>query len=278
MSQTPPSHQRVLEANIAVHTAMAADYDRTQPHYRPENVARVSEALRLLADETGGGSLLDLGCGTGFIINIAKSHFRRVVGVDVTQAMLDRVDTSGGNIELWNGRTEDLPYADGEFDVCTAYSYLHHLPDLRPTLAEAARCLRVGGRFFSDQDPNRAFWTLMTTLRGSPVAEGFVAREVSAVTHTAEDQAAEAGVGADEVALAEYQKVYLGGLDPHDVIEAFRDCGFASAAVRYEWFLGQGKVLHEQSSQHAAVVENYLREALPASAPLFKYLRFDAIR
>ncbi|MHB8693425.1 MAG: class I SAM-dependent methyltransferase [Solirubrobacteraceae bacterium] len=256
---------------------MAADYDRTQPHYRPENVARVTETLRQLAEITGGGSLLDLGCGTGFILNLAKPFFRRVVGVDITQAMLDRVDRSGGNVELWHGRTEELPYEIDEFDVCTAYSYLHHLVDLRPTLSEAARCLRDGGRFFSDQDPNRAFWGLMTDLADAEVA-GFVAREVAAVRDTVEDAAAEVAVRPEEVALAEYQKVYGGGLDPQAVRATLLASGFRTAEPRYEWFLGQGKVLHEQGPGHAEVVEAYLREALPASRPFFKYVSFFATK
>jgi SAM-dependent methyltransferase len=276
--QPRPEASRILEANVAVHTAMADDYDQTQPHYRPENVSRVTETLRRLADETGGGSLLDLGCGTGFVLQIAQGLFRRVVGVDITPAMLERVDRAGGNIELWQGSTEELPYADGEFDVCTAYSYLHHLADLRPTLSEAARCLRDGGRFFSDQDPNRAFWSLMASLSGAADVTGFVAREVNAVLNTAEDGASEASVSADQVALAEYQKVYGGGLDPSEVIDTLRSSGFRSASVRYEWFLGQAKVLHQQSEADARVVETYLREALPASVPLFKYVSFVATK
>jgi ubiquinone/menaquinone biosynthesis C-methylase UbiE len=87
--------QRVIDANIAVHSKLAADYQACEPHFRAENVEKVTKRLAALVAETRAESLLDLGCGTGFIIAIAKQHVSRIVGVDVTQAMLDRVDRSG---------------------------------------------------------------------------------------------------------------------------------------------------------------------------------------
>lgn len=46
----------------------------------------------------------------------------------------------------------------------------------------------------------------------------------------------------------------------------------------YYWYLGQGAVLHGQSAQAAATVEDYLLRALPVSAPLFKYVRFFLVK
>ena len=65
---------KVLEANIVYHTALADTYDQTQPHFRPENVARIDRIIANLAEKTGGGSLPDLRCSTRFIIGIAKNN------------------------------------------------------------------------------------------------------------------------------------------------------------------------------------------------------------
>jgi len=277
MSQlTPPDPANVLEANIAFHTALAADYDKSQPHFRPENVARVTEIIERMAAETGGGSLVDLGCGTGFVINIAKRFFRRVVGVDITPAMLDRVDLSGGQVEVCLATTDAVPFADGEFDACTAYGYLHHLYDLEPTFREAARLLRPGGQFFADQDSNYYFWERLTALAERRGLSGFVEREVKAVTETDEQVAAETELTADQVSLAEYQKMRLGGFKADEVVALMRASGFGSASYQYEWFLGQGKVLHEQGAPAAELVEAYLREGLPATEHLFKYVSLFA--
>jgi SAM-dependent methyltransferase len=273
-----PTPEAVLAANVAFHTVLAAEYDRNQPHFRVENVERVERIICEMAAATGGGSLVDLGCGTGFVINIAKRYFDRVVGVDLTPAMLERVDVSGGNVELCLASTEAVPLRSEAFDACTAYGYLHHLYDVRPTLVEAARLLRPGGRFFSDQDPNRAYWQHLEGLAGCADLAGFVEREVTAVTRTDEQAATETCLSVDEVRLAEYQKMRLGGFRPDEVLEQLRAAGFREASARHEWFLGQGVVLHEQGAAAAETVEDYLRRALPATEHLFKYVSFSATK
>src|SRR3954462_10506225 len=93
--------QKVIEANIAVHSKLAAHYQQCEPHFRPENVAKVERRLAALVKEIRAEKMLDLGCGTGFMINIARPHLRHMVGVDVPAAMLDGVDKSGpAKIEL----------------------------------------------------------------------------------------------------------------------------------------------------------------------------------
>jgi len=269
-------YQKVIEANIRYHEALAPTYDSNQPHYKPENLARIDQILANMAAETGGNSLLDLGCGTGFIINIAKKYFRRVVGVDITPGMLERVDKTGGHIEIYQADTGDIPLGSNEFDVCTAYGFLHHLYDLRPTLKEAYRCLRPGGLFFSDQDPNYHYWSLMDSLKQRNDLEGIVQREVKSVVSVDEDIAEESGLNSEDVALAEFQKVTKGGFNADEILGLMQEIGFQSSEAQYEWFLGQGKVLHQQSKGDAEIIETFLREALPASRHLFKYISFFA--
>lgn len=267
---------QVIAANVVYHSALADHYDETQPHFRPENVRRVDTILADLAERTGGGSLLDLGCGTGFVLSIAAKYFRRVVGVDLTPAMLAKVHRDGGQVEVSQADTAALPFADETFDVCTAYSFLHHLYDVQPTFAEALRCLRTGGRFFSDADPNRAFWQLMAELRGHPDVDGVVAREARSVLDADEDIAQSTGLAPRTIAFAEFQKIRLGGLDPDSTAALLRSAGFSTVEIRYEWFLGEGKVMHEQSIDEARIIDSYLREMLPATRALFKYVSFRA--
>lgn len=266
--------KKVLKANIAYHSALAETYDAKQPHYSPENVARVERILSNMAARTGGGSLLDLGCGTGFIINIAKKYFRPVVGVDITPVMLKRIDTREGQIERCLAETDRMPFHDNEFDVCTAYGFLHHLYDLRPTFSEVYRCLRPGGIFFGDQDPNYFYWWLMDSLKERDDLTEVVQREVRSVVSVSEDIAKETGLSLEEISLAEFQKVKQGGFDPDRIVSLMEELGFCSVKYRYEWFLGQGKVIHQQSNDEAQVIENFLREALPATRHLFKYISF----
>jgi ubiquinone/menaquinone biosynthesis C-methylase UbiE len=258
---------------------LAKSYDAKQPHFMPENVARVESIMADLAAKTGGGRLLDLGCGTGFILKIGRKYFKRVVGVDITQAMLDLAETTGRQVELYKADTSNLSFLPANaFDVCTAYSFLHHLLDFEPTMREAFRCLRPGGIFYSDQDPNFYYWQLMKSIKDLRDLPEVVQREVQFVVHSLEESAAGTGLSPEEVALAEYHDIQAGGINPDLLVSVLEKIGFASVKCRYEWFLGQGRILHHQSADDAGTIERFLRDTLPASRCFFKYLSFYAQR
>ena len=100
----------VIDANIEVHTKMADTYESREPHFRPENQAKVLSRLTDIRKQAPGGQLLDLGCGTGFMTQLAVGLFDDIYGVDVTQAMLDRVDTSSGKVRV---QQAPAPFAAG---------------------------------------------------------------------------------------------------------------------------------------------------------------------
>lgn len=271
---------RVIEANIEVHTAMADSYNRNEPHYRPENRAKVRAKLVALR-QPGYRRMLDLGCGTGFIIDLAKDLYEEIHGIDVTQAMLDRVELGGGNITLHRGAAEHLPFAANSFDFVSAYAFLHHLEDYGSVLAEVQRVLRSGGTCYVDLEPNRAFWAAISAVAASAPHDALapiVWREIDSVLHTDARVEREFGLPAHTFNRAEHTKSILGGIEPSEFCAAARALGFRRCDVRYEWFLGQGSVMHDQSLEAASTVEEYLRRALPLSAQLFKYLEFVLVK
>jgi ubiquinone/menaquinone biosynthesis C-methylase UbiE len=150
----------VRDANIAVHSKMAATYNEREPHFRPENREQVRRILQGLRKEFGG-TLLDIGCGTGFIVGLASELFDVIEGVDITTAMLARVPKAP-NVHVQEADASHVPFGPATFDLVTAYSFFHHLQDMRPVAAEAFRVLRPGGGLYIDLEPNRHFWTTIT--------------------------------------------------------------------------------------------------------------------
>lgn len=275
--------QDILDANILVHSKMADSYNQNEPHYRPENRAKVRKHLERLKNSTGGGKLLDVGCGTGFVIDLAKDLFREIDGVDITQAMLDKVNREGGTIRLHNAPAQKLPFADGSFDAVSAYAFLHHLEDYKPVLREMARVLRAGGQAYVDLEPNRLFWESMTRLEEAPERvraeySDIVMREINSVLHTDDRVQEEFGIDPDVFNKAEYTKSILGGIDPWQFRDEALAAGFSRCEVHLEWFLGQGAVMHGQSFEAADTIAAYLQRVSPLSAGLFKYLRFQLVR
>ena len=266
----------VIDANIAVHTALSKHYNTDEPHFRPENQAKVKKRLAAVAARAGSGRLLDVGCGTGFIIHLAADIFRKIDGVDITEAMLRQVDVSRGDITLHRTRAEALPFADASFDAASAYSFLDHLEDYRLVLKEVARTLKPGGVFYIDLVPNREYWRALSGLSEEELgaASDFVRREHRMVTSNDKDVEAKYGVDANIFKKMEPVKEQ-GGLDVDRFRKDALQAGYARVDVHYDWFLGQAKVMHKQSVADAEVVAAYLQEALPATRSLFKYVWFE---
>ncbi len=278
-------HGQVVEANVQLHTHLAARYRDFEPHYRPENIEKVDRKLAELAAQTQAKRLLDLGCGTGFMIDIAKHHVGRIDGVDVTPAMLGQVDQTGpAEIHLHQADTASFEPEPGAYDLVTAYSFLHHLFDPQPTLRVATKALRPGGIFYADLDPNHAFWSALQALDPNGSHGPVVERELRQLHYEDQAMQKEYGVSQQVFDQAEYGKNIAGGFRGEDLVDMCVAAGFASAQIHYHWFLGEAAVLHGgldglPSGRHAAeTVAGALHRAMPLSRHLFKYLGVVAVR
>ena len=269
----------VLDANIEVHTRMVERYDAEEPHFRPENQEKVRGRLKALRSRVPGGKLLDVGCGTGFIIHLAVGTFDEIHGVDITPAMMQRVRTDLGNITLHQAPAEKMPFADASFDAVTAYSFVDHVADQGAPLREVARVMRPGGIFYADLIPSRLFWRALSPLSAdkSRRYSDIVAREAEMVTANDRKVEQQFGIAADLFRRAEPGKE-AGGIDPAQFRATALASGFSACEVSFDWFLGQGAVMHGQSSADAATVETYLRRVSPLADHLFKYVYFHAVK
>jgi arsenite methyltransferase len=101
-----------------------------------------------------GEHVVDVGCGAGLDSLIAArmvASSGRVIGVDMTLAMLERARRSAAemgltNVEFRHGVGEALPVADGWADVVISNGVLNLFPDKLAGLTEMARVLKPGGR------------------------------------------------------------------------------------------------------------------------------------
>lgn len=109
--------------------------------------------LPLLANRGGPDDiLLDYGCGTGIFSVQAARHVGRVVGLDVSEAMLEwgrRLDGGRLGIDWVIGDGEHIPMPDGSLDWVVARESLCYVPSasLPRVLEEIQRTLKPGGRF-----------------------------------------------------------------------------------------------------------------------------------
>ncbi|MBU0664946.1 MAG: methyltransferase domain-containing protein [Proteobacteria bacterium] len=272
---------QVLQANIDLHTKLAAVYRETEPHYRPENRDRVENILKHLAKTVGNGSLLDIGCGMGFIIDIAKLHFRRIIGIDITEAMLERVncESESCDISLQVAEIEHMLFPDEAFEVVTAYAVIHHLHELKPAFAEVFRVLKPGGVFYTDTDPNYYFWEALRNLPEGEKFSSIVQREYDAVRHKDRELEEKFGILPEILNMAETLKHDSGGFKAEDLKTLLKNIGFSKVNIFYEWFVGEGHVIHSEDTKDCAEqIRSLLYKQLPLTKHLFKYLRIVAYK
>jgi SAM-dependent methyltransferase len=120
-------------------------------HFAPLAPMTTPVAAQLVkhANVHTGQSVLDVGCGTGVVAVTAARLGAQVTGVDLTPALLElareNAQIAGVKIDWREGDVENLPFADGAFDV--VLSRFGHMFAPRPetATAEMLRVLKPGG-------------------------------------------------------------------------------------------------------------------------------------
>lgn len=134
--------QRYFERN-------AADWDRLRSLYVEEAV--VEGAMRAALGDQEVDLLVDLGTGTGRILELFRDVYGRGLGIDINQAMLSYARTkleghSYSGVQVRQGDIYNLPLEDAAADVVVMHQVLHHLSDPAAAIGEAARALRPDGK------------------------------------------------------------------------------------------------------------------------------------
>jgi ubiquinone/menaquinone biosynthesis C-methylase UbiE len=106
------------------------------------------QAAELVRRVGTSGELLDVGCGTGLILERVTRFARHARGVDLSPGMLDRARARGLDVSEADAAT--LPFDDATFDVAYSFKVLSHVGDLRACLREMARVVRPGGHLVFD--------------------------------------------------------------------------------------------------------------------------------
>jgi ubiquinone/menaquinone biosynthesis C-methylase UbiE len=127
----------------------AAEWDRIRRLHTADDM--VETTIRDLLHERPFRSLLDLGTGTGRILELFGPEIDRGLGIDLSLDMLaiarSRLDHAGlKNCSVRQGDIFDLAVPRDSFDVVVIHQVLHFLDDGARAIREAARVLRPQGR------------------------------------------------------------------------------------------------------------------------------------
>lgn len=128
--------------------ANADNWDKIRSLHVPEQA--VEKEMLSLGLRHGPDSILDLGTGTGRILDLFAPHVQRGVGVDTSQDMLAIARTAlaqpaHSHLQVRRGDVYSLK-VDGQFDLVVLHQVLHFLEDAETALVRAAEHMEAEGR------------------------------------------------------------------------------------------------------------------------------------
>jgi SAM-dependent methyltransferase len=142
-------------------------YGSTNPVVR-RLMAGFEATLEELFTRADPQSLLDVGCGEGVLVHQWAQRIapKPVVGIDLEEPSIQEgwAQRQAPNLAYRIMKAEDLPFADGEWDVATAIEVLEHVPDPEHTVAEMARVAR---RWLLVSVPREPLWRGLNLARGA---------------------------------------------------------------------------------------------------------------
>lgn len=123
----------------------AETYELTN-YFSPITRKRYHELLDKFEVFRKTNNLLDVGCGSGYFLEVAKERGWNVYGVEKTQMLCDRMIKKGYQISCGDFETCKLP--TDEFDVIIAIEVIEHVLNPSDFISKANKLLRTGGQLY----------------------------------------------------------------------------------------------------------------------------------
>lgn len=120
-------------------------------------VQRYFESRRFLsmAGPMNGGRALEIGCGRGvgtqLILELFRADTVDAFDLDPRMVALARRLSRVSNVRFWVADASAIPAPSATYDAVFDFGIIHHIPDWRKALAEVARVLKPGGRFYVEE-------------------------------------------------------------------------------------------------------------------------------
>lgn len=120
-------------------------------HLRTEAQGDTSYMDELIRYLPSYADILELGCGSGALLERILPRKGKTIGVDYSEAMLDAARSTLGSlakgVDFRLGYLEHLPIGDASVDLTVTCMVLHHLTNPREAIKDTWRVLKPGGEF-----------------------------------------------------------------------------------------------------------------------------------
>jgi ubiquinone/menaquinone biosynthesis C-methylase UbiE len=156
---------KVKESAGEYFARVANDWDTMREDFFDETIA---DSLLKASDVKPESTIVDVGCGTGFLTQYAAMHAHgsgRIVGVDLSPQMLRKAKENLSklgwieSVDFRVGDAENIPIEDSFADAVVGNMILHHCPRPKRAISEMMRILKPGGRIaIADLEKHKERW------------------------------------------------------------------------------------------------------------------------
>ncbi len=133
------------EANREYYDAFSKGYENKRGENDPGGYHELLDELESDFVRRFGENrdVLEVGCGTGLVLQRVATFARSAKGIDLSPGMLEKARER--NLDVTLGSATELPFADESFDVTCSFKVLAHIPEIEKALSEMTRVTRPGG-------------------------------------------------------------------------------------------------------------------------------------
>ncbi|HEX4876304.1 MAG TPA: class I SAM-dependent methyltransferase, partial [Chitinophagaceae bacterium] len=117
-----------------------------EDYLSPVTIKRYHELLDGFEPYRKTGRILDIGCGIGFFLSVARERGWEVYGTEYTDAAIAKCREKG--IRMQQGKLDPTWYPEGHFDIITSFEVIEHINNPKEEIGNIRRLLRKGGLFY----------------------------------------------------------------------------------------------------------------------------------
>lgn len=214
--------QKVKRANRDFYNIVGASYEKIDGRRNNQLKQYIASQLQFVFQNTESNSILDLGCGTGFISHIAQNYFKQRYALDISLGVL--IGINDKSILKIVADFDAIPIRDGKLNGVIAFSVLHHCYSFEKMFAEIYRILKKDGIFYSDHDIDSLFFErfkpLVKLYRRINNAKK---RYLSKFADLSED-------------MYNYSEFYKEGIPSDRIGKMLQKIGFKKVLIQYHWY------------------------------------------
>jgi ubiquinone/menaquinone biosynthesis C-methylase UbiE len=212
----------VKKANKDFYDIVGASYEEIDGRRSEQLVNYVVDQLSLISKATDADSILDLGCGSGFISRIAQKYFKKRYAVDISFQIVNVINDK--TILKLTADVDSIPVKDEKISSVVAFAVLHHCYSHEKMLAEIHRILKTGGIFYSDHDMDFFFFKrFKPLLKLYRIINNTGKRYLSKFSELSEQ-------------IYHCSEFHQSGIRSDEIELMLRKIGFSDVKIQYHWY------------------------------------------